>query len=108
MNADLGLAQIGPGSHKVVFWRCDDGHVWQAQVHFRVAGTRCPHCAGYVPYGRTTLSEHSPCLVAEWRLAPGPAAMHRPGVWPTCPNCSRWWSPTRHRPTWRNYWSTPA
>lgn len=66
LNADLDLAKIGPGSHKAVFWRCDDGHVWQAQVHSRVAGSGCPKCAGYVPRGRTTLSEHSPGLVAEW------------------------------------------
>ncbi|MET9779023.1 zinc-ribbon domain-containing protein [Streptomyces sp. NPDC006367] len=65
LNADLDLAKIGPGSHKAVFRRCDDGHVWQAQVHSRVAGTGCPQCAGYVPRGRTTLSEHSPDLVAE-------------------------------------------
>jgi hypothetical protein len=31
LNAGLDLAQIGPCSHKAVFWRCDDGHVWQAQ-----------------------------------------------------------------------------
>ncbi|MFF0108683.1 zinc-ribbon domain-containing protein [Streptomyces hirsutus] len=24
LNADLDLAQIGPGSHKAVFWRCDE------------------------------------------------------------------------------------
>jgi hypothetical protein len=33
LNADVNLAQIGPGSHKAVFWQCDDGHVWQARVH---------------------------------------------------------------------------
>lgn len=90
LNVDLDLATIGPGSHKAVFWRCDDGHVWQAQVHSRVAGTGCPQCAGYVPRGRTTLSEHSPDLVAEWHprndATPsqfGPGSQRK--VWWRCP-----------------------
>ncbi|WP_426567325.1 zinc-ribbon domain-containing protein [Streptomyces canus] len=90
LNADLDLAQI-PGSHKAVFWRCDDGHVWQAQVHSRVSGTGCPQCAGYVPRGRTTLSEHSPDLVAEWHPrktlhsppSPSCGSPARP-PWPAC------------------------
>jgi very-short-patch-repair endonuclease len=90
LNTELDLPQIGPGSHKSAFWQCDEGHVWQAQVHSRVAGTGCPQCAGYVPRGRTTLSEHSPGLVAEWHprndASPsqfGPAS-HRK-VWWRCP-----------------------
>ncbi|AVV46701.1 hypothetical protein C6376_40540 [Streptomyces sp. P3] len=90
LNADLDLAQIGPGSHKAVFWQCEDGHVWQAQVHSRVAVTGCPQCAGYVPRGRTTLSEHSHDLVAEWHpsndASPdqfGPGSQRK--VWWRCP-----------------------
>ncbi|WP_228183901.1 zinc-ribbon domain-containing protein [Streptomyces anulatus] len=90
LNTELDLPQIGPGSHKSAFWQCDQGHVWQAQVHSRVAGTGCPQCAGYVPRGRTTLSQHSPGLVAEWHprndASPdqfGPAS-HRK-VWWRCP-----------------------
>lgn len=90
LNADLDLARIGPGSHKTVFWRCDEEHVWQAQVHSRVAGSGCPQCAGYVPRGRTTFSEHSPDLVAEWHprndASPdrfGPGSQRK--VWWRCP-----------------------
>lgn len=90
LNPGLELAQIGPGSHKAVFWQCEDGHVWQAQVHSRVAGTGCPECAGYVPRGRTTFSEHSPDLVAQWHprndASPdqyGPGSQRQ--VWWRCP-----------------------
>lgn len=90
LNTELDLTQIGPGSHKSPFWQCDEGHVWQAQVHSRVAGTGCPQCAGYVPRGRTTLSEHSPDLVAQWHprnaASPdqfGPGSQHQ--VWWRCP-----------------------
>jgi putative zinc ribbon protein len=56
LNADLELSRIGPGSHKAAFWLCDAGHVWQAQMYSRVAGSGCPQCAGYVPRGQTRLA----------------------------------------------------
>ncbi|WP_333751508.1 zinc-ribbon domain-containing protein [Streptomyces sp. IBSBF 2394] len=87
LNADLDLAKIGPGSHKAVFWRCNEGHVWQAQVHSRVAGTGCPQCAGYVPRGRTTLSEYSPDLVTEWH----PRNDASPDQFGPGSQCKVWW-----------------
>lgn len=66
LNAHLDLSLIGPGSHKAAFWQCGTGHVWQAKVHSRVAGSGCPDCAGYVPRGRVKLTERAPHLVAEW------------------------------------------
>lgn len=90
LNADLDLPQIGPGSHKAAFWLCDAGHVWQAQVHSRVAGSGCPQCAGYVPRGRAKLSDRAPHLVTEWHprndLSPdsvGPGSQRK--VWWLCP-----------------------
>ncbi|AVH61711.1 MULTISPECIES: zinc-ribbon domain-containing protein [Streptomyces] len=90
LNADLDLSRIGPGSHKEAFWLCDAGHVWQAQVHSRVAGSGCPQCAGYVPRGRTSLSERAPHLVTEWHqrndVSPdevGPGSQRK--VWWLCP-----------------------
>ncbi|MEV5731180.1 zinc-ribbon domain-containing protein [Streptomyces pharetrae] len=56
----------------------------------RVAGAGCPQCAGYVLRGRTTLSEHSPDLAAEWHprndASPdqfGPGSQRK--VWWRCP-----------------------
>uniref|UniRef100_UPI00357147C2 zinc-ribbon domain-containing protein n=1 Tax=Streptomyces violaceus TaxID=1936 RepID=UPI00357147C2 len=90
LNADLDLPLIGPGSHKTAFWRCDEGHIWKAKVHSRVAGSDCPQCAGYVPRGRVKLSDRAPHLVSEWHprndVSPdsvGPGSQRN--VWWLCP-----------------------
>ena len=44
-NGDLTPDQVLPGSHKMVWWRCEHGHEWQAVVKSRVAGYGCPVCA---------------------------------------------------------------
>ncbi len=32
------------GSHKKVWWKCDKGHEWEAEIRYRVRGTNCPYC----------------------------------------------------------------
>ncbi|WP_329324599.1 zinc-ribbon domain-containing protein [Streptomyces luteogriseus] len=90
LNTDLDLSLIGPGSHRTAFWQCDRGHVWEAKVHSRVAGSGCPQCAGYVPRGRVKLSDRAPHLVNEWHprndVSPdsvGPGSQHK--AWWLCP-----------------------
>ena len=34
------------GSHRKVWWRCDQGHEWQAGIKSRVQGSRCQVCTG--------------------------------------------------------------
>lgn len=36
------------GSHKKVWWRCGDGHVWKAAIFSRTGRQKCgcPICAG--------------------------------------------------------------
>jgi hypothetical protein len=37
------------GSHKVVDWRCTQGHVWKAAIKTRaIGGNNCPTCSGHV------------------------------------------------------------
>ncbi len=43
-NGDLTPAEVLPGSHRKVWWRCDRGHVWQADINSRVKGSGCPVC----------------------------------------------------------------
>lgn len=38
-------SEVTPGSHKKVFWRCDRGHIWEAQIKSRNTGVGCPQCA---------------------------------------------------------------
>ncbi|MBQ2118039.1 MAG: zinc-ribbon domain-containing protein [Clostridia bacterium] len=45
-NAPLTPEQITKGSHKKVWWKCANGHEWQATVKSRtLGGCGCPECA---------------------------------------------------------------
>ncbi len=47
LNGDLKPSDVTPGSNKKVWWRCSEGHVWQAAIYARTRqkGTGCPICA---------------------------------------------------------------
>lgn len=92
-NGALTPAQVLPGSHKKVWWRCEKGHSWQAAVSSRARGTGCPVCAGktVVP-DENDLTSAFPDIAAQWHpvkngeLTPRgctPASNRR--VWWLCP-----------------------
>lgn len=43
-NGDLRPEHMTCGSHKKVWWKCRNGHEWQAVVYNRSNGTGCPKC----------------------------------------------------------------
>jgi hypothetical protein len=43
---DWDPTTVTSGSDRVVEWRCDQGHQWQAKVCTRNRGASCPYCAG--------------------------------------------------------------
>lgn len=45
-NAPLTPQDVTPGSHKIVWWRCQNGHSYRSAVKTRVQGSGCPYCAG--------------------------------------------------------------
>jgi hypothetical protein len=47
-NWPLRPSDVSPGSHKLVWWRCRNGHRWQAMVKSRAGGCGCPVCANRV------------------------------------------------------------
>lgn len=66
-NGALTPEQVLPGSHQKVWWRCEKGHEWQAQVKSRVHGSGCPLCANkVVEPERTDLATVYPVLAAQW------------------------------------------
>ena len=66
-NAPLSPKDISYGSRQKVWWRCVNGHSWQAGVYSRSAGSGCPYCTGRLPLpGVNTLVERAPALVEEW------------------------------------------
>ena len=45
LNNDLVPSKISPHSGKKVWWKCENGHEWQATVNNRSNGRGCPYCA---------------------------------------------------------------
>jgi hypothetical protein len=66
-NTDLNPAQLGPASSRKVWWQCEHGHEWQAQVRLRTKqGSRCPICAGRITNDNNSLEAKKPKLAAQW------------------------------------------
>jgi len=66
-NAPLTPADVSPGSHRRVWWICDRGHSWQAQVKTHAAGVGCPYCTGKrIAVGETDLATTHPLVAAQW------------------------------------------
>ena len=45
-NQGLTPMDITSNSDKKVWWRCNEGHEWQARIADRSKGNGCPYCAG--------------------------------------------------------------
>ena len=66
-NGDLTPQQVSYGSMKKVWWICDKGHEWQAQVCKLASGQGCPVCVNReVRAGENDLATTHPHLVAQW------------------------------------------
>lgn len=66
-NAGLNPNEVSSGSHRKVWWQCEKGHEWLAQVKSRVAGTGCPYCSKrrIIPGGNDLATTH-PHLAVQW------------------------------------------
>ena len=93
-NAPLTPADVTPHTHRKVWWKCAQGHEWQASVHSRAQGTGCPICTNHIPVvGENTLADRFPQVAQEWdyeKNAPLTPEQVLPGtsrrVWWICPN----------------------
>jgi len=66
-NMPLTPDSIHKGSHQKVWWNCNAGHSWQAEVRSRTGGSRCPYCAKRVLWvGDNDLAAANPALAAQW------------------------------------------
>ena len=45
MNPGISPSDVTCGSEKKIWWRCEEGHSWQAKVYSRTEGRGCPECA---------------------------------------------------------------
>ena len=69
-NAPLTPKDITPGSHKLIWWRCQNGHSYRSAVKTRVQGSGCPYCAGksVLPKENSLAAEY-PSIAKEWDAA---------------------------------------
>ncbi|MBM6919304.1 zinc-ribbon domain-containing protein [Intestinimonas butyriciproducens] len=97
-NLPLTPRQVLPGSHRIVWWVCERGHTWKAQIKSRVMGCGCPVCSNReVLSGSNDLASQYPQLARQWhptrnghlspdRIAPGT----RRKVWWVCEKGHEW------------------
>ncbi len=65
-NGDLNPEDVTPGSEKRIWWKCDRGHEWQAEVSDRKKGSKCPVCSGRRVAADVNLRAQYPDIAAEW------------------------------------------
>ena len=67
-NGSLRPRAFVAGGMNKVWWRCEKGHEWQAQIHARAAnGSGCPVCSGRtVLKGENDLASLFPDLARQW------------------------------------------
>ena len=97
-NGTLTPQDVTSGSQKKVFWVCDKGHVWDAQINSRVSGQGCPYCNNRrVLKGYNDLATMRPDLAKEWyeekngALTPADVVFgSKKVVWWKCQNGHAW------------------
>ncbi len=66
-NGQLSPTEVLQNSHKKIWWRCNNGHCWEAIIADRNKGNGCPYCSGrYSIKGRNDLLTVNPILANEW------------------------------------------
>lgn len=65
-NGKLTPSDVTYGSKKKVWWMCNKGHSWKANVYDRANGSGCPYCAGKKVCTDNCLATLRPGLVSEW------------------------------------------
>lgn len=45
-NESITPETVSKGSHKIIWWKCSNGHEWKAQIKSRTYNHGCPYCSG--------------------------------------------------------------
>ena len=104
-NNGLTPEDVTPGSNKKVWWKCENGHEWQATITQRNCGSGCPYCSGrYAVKGKNDLQTTNPTLANEWnyeknsRLTPKDILPNSgKKVWWKCNKGHEWQTAISHR-----------
>ncbi len=98
-NDSIPLEFVPSGSDKKVWWKCPEGHEWQASISSRtIGGHGCPFCSGQaVLKGYNDLESTHPIIAAQWHptrngnLKPSDfTATSGIKVWWKCPEGHEW------------------
>jgi hypothetical protein len=96
-NGSLTPGDVTRSSHKKAWWRCDQGHEWQATVSNRKQGSNCPYCAGKAVCNDNCLATLNPGLAKQWhptkndKLTPSDVTRNsHKKVWWECSNGHKW------------------
>ena len=66
-NGVLKPDMFTPNSGKKVWWKCNQGHEWQASISNRNKGSGCPYCSGRQAIkGNNDLKTVNPVVAKEW------------------------------------------
>ena len=66
-NGGLRPTSVTVGSHKKVWWKCNNGHEWEAEIKSRSVGSGCPYCSGrFAVKGVNDLQTVDPAISEEW------------------------------------------
>lgn len=104
-NGDLRPEHFTANSNKKVWWKCQNGHEWQATIINRNSGRKCPYCSGkMVLKGYNDLQTVNPTLAKEWNyeknngLKPEDVMPNSSNkVWWRCQNGHEWQATISHR-----------
>ena len=96
-NGKLTPKDVTIHSAKKVWWKCKEGHEWQAIIASRTAGNKCPYCNGRKLCKESCLSTVNPALAKEWhptkngKLTPSKVLPSSPKkVWWKCKKGHEW------------------
>ena len=65
-NGILRPTDFTLGSNKIVWWICNNGHEWQAQINSRRKGRGCPFCNGHKACFDNSLQTKHPEIAKQW------------------------------------------
>ena len=99
-NGDLRPEDFTGGSNRKVWWRCEKGHSWFAQINKRFTfGRNCPYCSGNKVWpGFNDLVTTHPQIAAEWDYKRN--GNLRPEQFSIGADVRIWWK-CKHGHTWR-------
>lgn len=94
-------SEILAANRNKYWWKCENGHSWEARTDSRVNGAGCPYCSGRRVTKETSLQAKRPDLAAQWhptkngKVTPEDiTSQTNDPYWWLCPVCGHEWEAT--------------